>query len=317
MARDRSAIPSVCQKTCHDVDVTVALLLKVNDGLVLAADSASTLTVGLPDGQQSVLNTYNNANKVFNLHKDLPIGAMTWGLGNIGPSAIATLAKDVRRRFHGDSAAHQDWSVDASQYAIHGVAERVRDFLHGEKYEPLATSAAVDGVNPGELGFLVAGYSADADEPTAYVMNVNSSGQPELVEILPEGTTGAQWWGQPDAIARILNGTSIAFPQALLNIGAVQDINDAMQLGSAVQPELNAQLIAAPMPIQDAIDLAEFLVYATIQFVRFTPGPPTVGGPIEIATITKHEGFKWVRRKHYFDTRLNPMVRGAVHAELA
>ncbi len=60
------------------------------------------------------------------------------------------------------------------------------------------------------------------------------------------------------------------------------------------------------MPIQDAIDLAEFLVSATIQFVRFTPGEPTVGGPIEIATITKHEGFKWVSRKHYYDTRFNP-----------
>jgi hypothetical protein len=47
-------------------------------------------------------------------------------------------------------------------------------------------------------------------------------------------------------------------------------------------------------------------VYATIQYVRFTPGFPTVGGPIEIATITKHEGFKWVKRKHFFDTRLNP-----------
>jgi hypothetical protein len=60
------------------------------------------------------------------------------------------------------------------------------------------------------------------------------------------------------------------------------------------------------MPIQDAIDLAHFLVDATIQFVRFSPGSPTVGGPIEIATITKHEGFKWVARKHYFESRLNP-----------
>ncbi len=296
--------------------MTVALLLKVNDGLVLAADSASTLTVDMPDGQQGVLNTYNNANKIFNLHKKLPVGAMTWGLGNIGPSSIATLAKDARRRFHGESASHGDWRL-AEDYRIDAVAERVRDFLHGEKYEPHAASAATDGAAPGELGFLVAGYSADADEPTAYVMNVNTGGQPDVIEVLPAGSTGAQWWGQPDAIARILNGTSVAFPQALLNVGAVRDIDDAIQLGSAVQPELNAQLIAAPMPIQDAIDLAEFLVYSTIQFVRFTPGPPTVGGPIEIATITKHEGFRWVRRKHYFDTRLNPMLGGSGHAEHA
>jgi len=25
-----------------------------------------------------------------------------------------------------------------------------------------------------------------------------------------------------------------------------------------------------------------------------------------VATITKHEGFRWVRRKHFFEARLNP-----------
>ena len=60
-----------------------------------------------------------------------------------------------------------------------------------------------------------------------------------------------------------------------------------------------------PMPIQDAIDLAEFLVDLTTRYVRFKPGLPTVGGPIEIAAITKHEGFKWIQRKHYFSTKLN------------
>ncbi len=39
---------------------------------------------------------------------------------------------------------------------------------------------------------------------------------------------------------------------------------------------------------------------------RFTPGAPTVGGPIEIATITKHEDFKWVKRKHYWEEKYNP-----------
>lgn len=60
------------------------------------------------------------------------------------------------------------------------------------------------------------------------------------------------------------------------------------------------------MPIQDAIDLVEFLVDLTIKYSQFSPGATTVGGPIEIAAITKHEGFKWVRRKHYFTSELNP-----------
>lgn len=58
-------------------------------------------------------------------------------------------------------------------------------------------------------------------------------------------------------------------------------------------------------PIQDAIDFAEFLAYSAVMFSRFAPGSPGVGGPIEIAAITKHEGFKWVKRKHYFNSELN------------
>jgi hypothetical protein len=51
------------------------------------------------------------------------------------------------------------------------------------------------------------------------------------------------------------------------------------------------------MPIQDAINLARFLVETTIGFVRFAVFlPKSVGGAVQIAAITKHEGFRWVQR---------------------
>ncbi len=31
----------------------------------------------------------------------------------------------------------------------------------------------------------------------------------------------------------------------------------------------------------------------------------TVGGPIDVAMLTRNEGFAWVRRKRYFDIDLN------------
>jgi len=74
--------------------VTIAINLKVNDGVVLAADSATTFV----DQAGNVVKVYNHANKVFNLCKGLPIGAITWGSGSIGKASISTLAKDLRRR---------------------------------------------------------------------------------------------------------------------------------------------------------------------------------------------------------------------------
>jgi len=47
------------------------------------------------------------------------------------------------------------------------------------------------------------------------------------------------------------------------------------------------------------------LVHAAIMYSRFLPGAQIVGGPIEIAAITKHEGFKWISRKHYYEGVLN------------
>ena len=60
------------------------------------------------------------------------------------------------------------------------------------------------------------------------------------------------------------------------------------------------------MPIQDAIDLAEFFVDTTSHLAKFKRGSATVGGPTESAAITKHEGFRWIHRKHYFNNELNP-----------
>jgi hypothetical protein len=65
-------------------------------------------------------------------------------------------------------------------------------------------------------------------------------------------------------------------------------------------------MVSPAMPLQDAIDLADYLVDLSIKYSRFMPGSPTVGGPVECAAISKHEGFRWIKRKHYYDQRLNP-----------
>jgi hypothetical protein len=60
------------------------------------------------------------------------------------------------------------------------------------------------------------------------------------------------------------------------------------------------------MPVRDAIELVNYLVEVTCGFVRFAEGAPTAAPPIDIASITLHEGFKWVKRKHYYSADLNP-----------
>lgn len=59
-------------------------------------------------------------------------------------------------------------------------------------------------------------------------------------------------------------------------------------------------------PIADLAFVAENLVSLTSFKRRFTIDVETVGGPIDVAVISKGDGFIWIKRKHYFDPELNP-----------
>ena len=62
----------------------------------------------------------------------------------------------------------------------------------------------------------------------------------------------------------------------------------------------------ALMPKRDLIELAEALVSITAIERKASDDAGTVGGPIDVALITRGEGFVWVKRKHHFDSDLNP-----------
>jgi hypothetical protein len=49
--------------------MTLVIALKVGDGLILGADSASTLMIG-----DTYHNSYFNAEKLFNIRKDFRLG---------------------------------------------------------------------------------------------------------------------------------------------------------------------------------------------------------------------------------------------------
>ncbi|MDO8297801.1 MAG: hypothetical protein Q7T19_15345 [Caulobacter sp.] len=64
--------------------------------------------------------------------------------------------------------------------------------------------------------------------------------------------------------------------------------------------------MVAMMPKQDIIELAEALVSITAIERKASSEQATVGGPVDVGFITRHEGFVWIKRKHYFNQSLNP-----------
>ncbi len=57
---------------------------------------------------------------------------------------------------------------------------------------------------------------------------------------------------------------------------------------------------------KDLGEVAFLLVEMTSRKRRYSNQLETVGGPVDVAILTRHEGFMWVRRNHYFSIDLNP-----------
>lgn len=278
--------------------MTIAIVIHVNDGVVLAADSASTFAIGAPqDGRIEVVNIYENACKVFNLRKRYPIGAITWGTGSIGYSSVATLVKDYRAGLEGRA----DRNELPEELNVKDLAEDFRQFISG-KYEEAFKNWEPKQRPP--LGFVIVGYSCRQPLPESWVMVLEGKADCSLSKATEIG--GIFCAGEAEPILRMCRGYSDGVAPILKD----EKIDDAKikSIMSQCQKKLGAQIIAPAMPIQDAIDLARFLAETAKQFSRFKMGAPVVGGPIEIATITKHEGFKWIQRKHYYRAELNPLL---------
>jgi hypothetical protein len=70
-----------------------------------------------------------------------------------------------------------------------------------------------------------------------------------------------------------------------------------------VSPIVN---IVSILPKDELASMAEALVNLTSFKRRITMDAETVGGPIDVAVISKGDGFIWIKRKHYFKPELNP-----------
>lgn len=60
------------------------------------------------------------------------------------------------------------------------------------------------------------------------------------------------------------------------------------------------------LPKEELATMAEALVSLTSLKRRVSRDDESVGGPIDVAVISKGDGFIWSKRKHYFDPNLNP-----------
>jgi hypothetical protein len=120
--------------------------------------------------------------------------------------------------------------------------------------------------------------------------------------------------GYPEKIAQALSGKISAeledsLRKELTDLGGklAQDFADGLQSyrqGQFISPVIDS---VASLPKDELAAMAESLVNLTAFKRRMTSvETDTVALPIDVAVISKGDGFIWIKRKHYFEPAFNP-----------
>jgi hypothetical protein len=150
------------------------------------------------------------------------------------------------------------------------------------------------------MTFVVGGFNED--EPYGRVFMVEIPGNPTPVEQQPNpGDFGITWGGQREFVDRLIQGFDYRLPEIVSNTLSLQpqQVQSLMQSLNVLQMPLPL----AAMPLQDCVDLAIFFVRTTITAQRLTVGIRGCGGPIDVATITRREGLRFIQRKEIVGER--------------
>ena len=263
--------------------MTICISIKVPDGLVLAADSMSSYPVFNPATQGwDIVQSYSYANKLIQVGRE-SIGVLVWGAGSLQRRSMENLVEDFARQ-----------SRPSGKSQVAAIAAELATFIKSvyDQEHPDPTKG------PG-LGFLVGGY--DDQHPFARQWAFELPTTPKPVELLADAKNrpqfGVQWFGQTDALVRLLHGFDFRLIQGLKDKGFDSaKVDDFFSAQNLVTSKIPYDIIFDGMPLQDAIDYAAYLIHVVKGRFRFVVGPKVCGGPVDVAVV-KPGRFEWIRRK--------------------
>ncbi len=198
---------------------------------------------------------------------------------------------------------------------------------------------------PGTTGLVIAGFGADEMYPALHHVCVEHpiTGQAragvQYTQLGEDTTALIKPFAQQEMVRTFLSGIhpdyrrkvreSIAGAFERYKDAALDEVDDADRPSAADSLRATAEDLADDLvekftafeqeemwgPIIDMVEnlgkdelaeVAETLVNLTSFRRRVTSDEDTVGGPVDVAVLSKGDGLIWIKRKHYFPPELNP-----------
>ncbi len=256
--------------------MTIAINITVPEGLVFAADSRQTYT----NARSDVRVSSDNAQKLFQLTPRH--AAVTYGWAFLCNRSIYSHVQDFKTTVAPDLKT-EELAIALAKYLTTQYKAHIE-----KEYD-----APVDEKNYA-LALLVGGYDVGDKEGKVYEIYVPGE-EAHLVQTT-DNRVGAAWRGHTLVIGRLLKGFD---PRLREMEGVEEKIAKTME-----SSPLDYLIDYWSMTLQDAIDLATFLVHTTIQMQRFSDGvrmapgmSANCGGVIEVAVLDSENGFGWIQHK--------------------
>lgn len=265
--------------------MSLGIVVKGSEGIVLAADSRVTLTAilnqpGVSANLQIPVN-FDNATKLLTFAKPNKwIGAVTYG-----DAVIGTTASDLRtaQSFVPEFEA----GLPPDRLSVPEFSQRLSDFFLKQWNDRMPSTHPGPGMT-----FVVGGFDDDKPYGSVYLFTIPNNPTPAERSSKDFGVT---FGGQVELTGRILQG----YDAQVIEI-ARKELNAPMGRMDAFQKALGRLQLTIPyhlLPLQDCIDLAIFLIGTTATAQNLSIGIRGVGGAIDVAVITKREGLKIIQRK--------------------
>ena len=279
--------------------MSLGIAFKGPEGIVLAADSRVTLTATSDNsGHREITHSYyDNATKLLRVNGQDFVGAVTYGQGAIGGGSPRT-AHSYLPEFEADLAGNGRLSVET-------FATKLSEFF--QKQWDMSEMPAEST----PMLFLVGGYDPDQPYGRVFQFSIPTAPDPDEVQKGPNDF-GMVWGGQTEITDRIINGFDVRLPNIAQEILSLSD-DDRDHLGRRLQESLQTVIPFQFLPLQDCVDISILLIRTTIAIQNWIVGVRGVGGPIDIATITRTDGFTSIQQKSItgerieLTTALNPM----------
>lgn len=114
--------------------------------------------------------------------------------------------------------------------------------------------------------------------------------------------------GYNDFLIKLIDNKNPELTKSLKNLDTnsickefVDEIEGVMKI-KHIEPTVSTVSILSK---EDLAEMAESLIYLTYLKRRISSDEESVGGPVDVALISKGDGFIWIKRKHYFEKEFN------------